>query len=197
MLPFGSRATITLISFSKSTVRSKNEFIAGPSRPDIVQFPGGDGLLAFAIVTEGGRLEDGGASDQFHGRLEFGPILHGAKLRNRKTVFGKERLLAQPMLRDLQNISVRPDIAMKGAPADGFRRNIFKLKRDQIDLTGKAPHGIFVEVIGLRRRIGELRRRPVFFRRKNMDPVTHRRAAMANIRPSWPPPMTPIVEPGR
>jgi hypothetical protein len=104
----------------------------------------------------------------------------------------EELLLAQTVLADVQHAPRRPHGAMLRSPVDALRGNVFELEREHVHAAREVAHGGFVVVTRGDFAIRKLAGRRVVIGRKRMHAIPHPPRAMANMRPSCPPPMTPM-----
>ena len=120
----------------------------------------------------------------------------GANGVDREAAVGEERLLATGAAR---SCSARPSAGRSRALRPRRRPRAGTFSNSNVTTsTPRANARTRIEVVVRRDDldVGDLPGRRVVLGRERVDAIASRRAAMANMRPSWPLPSTPIVAPG-
>jgi hypothetical protein len=118
---------------------------------------GVDARLAFAVVTERGGLEHRRRADLGNGGVQFRLSRHGGKRRYRQTGAGEETLLAQALLRRVQDMTARTHgHTLFGGNLGNLRSDILELEGDDIDAAHEVAHGVELGVASAHLARGEL-----------------------------------------
>jgi len=100
--------------------------------------------------ARGHGLLHGLAADtaQANGVLQIGFCPHRSKRGDRKAAIAQERLLTDPVLRDLERAAVRPHDRVRFGRCCRRRGHVLELERDDVDVAGKGAEGVEVLVLG-------------------------------------------------
>ena len=106
----------------------------------------GDFHLTFAVVAERRRLQHGGGAYLINSRrkLRLGPDRR--ERRDRQPEIGDKRLLADPVLRDVERAAVRTHERARLGRFGRRRRHVLELEGDDVDGAGEGADGIEIVV---------------------------------------------------
>ena len=129
--------------------------------------------LPLTVIAEPGGLQNRWVAELAQPGFQIFERVYSLERRDRETVIAEERLLAQPVLRNVQDRAARPDGGAFGGGLRGRRRNVFELERHDIYIGGEAANGDQVVVMRLDLNIGHLPRGRVCLGREGVDAVAH------------------------
>ena len=105
-----------------------------------------DTHLPLAVVSECGGLQHGGAADAGQRGLQVGLAPDGSERNDRDAVPREKCLFPNPVLRDRERMSVRPDNRVRLGRRRRRRRHVLELEGDDRHAAGELAHGVDVVV---------------------------------------------------
>ena len=105
-------------------------------------------MLALAVVSEAGGLEDAGQAELAGGEVEIVQGMDGPERGDGEAVLAEEGFLAKALLGDVEDVAVGPDGGDLGGGAGGVGRNILEFEGDDIDVTSERADAVEILVVG-------------------------------------------------
>src|SRR5690606_23082922 len=129
--------------------------------------------LPLAVISETGRLEHGGRADAGNRSLQLVQIAHSLERCGGNALATQERLLPQPVLSDVQDLSARPYGYNARHALRGGRRHVLELESDHVHVLRELRQRVQILVWGIDLPVRDLPGRSLLVRGEGVHPVAH------------------------